>query len=98
MKNPINGSRNLLSLTPAERIPWGVATCCRFLLFKSGISAVFTRHCVASGKRSRRPGRVSGTLLLEAYVLSLCDKAGQADQVVGGAAEDEQPVHLFQST
>jgi hypothetical protein len=28
--------------------------------------------------------------------LSLRDEPGQPDQVVGGAAEDEQPVHLFQ--
>src|SRR5271154_2544008 len=33
----------------------------------------------------------------EGCSLSLRDKPGQADQVVGSAAEDEQPVYLFQS-
>jgi hypothetical protein len=39
----------------------------------------------------------SGTLPVP-YFLSLRDEPGQPGQVVGGAAEDEQPVHLLQST
>ena len=50
------------------------------------------------GKRSRRPRRVSGTLLREAYVLSLCDRPGQPDQVVAGTASLTQGITILWTT
>jgi hypothetical protein len=52
----------------------------------------------ASGKPCRRPPRFSGALLPEPCRFLLRHEPGQPDQVMGGATEDEQPVHLFQST
>src|SRR4030088_3063356 len=42
-------------------------------------------------------GRFSGAALPEPCRMSLCDQPGQPGQVVRGATEDEQPVHLVQS-
>jgi hypothetical protein len=52
---------------------------------------------VASGRRSGGRAGLEAQPLPRAYVLSLCDKPGQPDQVVGSVAEDEQPVQFFQS-
>jgi hypothetical protein len=54
-------------------------------------------HTALRGLREAFPGPrlVSAALLPEAYLLSLRDEPGQPDQVVGGAAEDEQPVDIL---
>src|ERR1039458_4840965 len=48
------------------------------------------------GPDIRALNRISGALLPERCRLLLCDQPGQSNQVVGGATEDEQPVHFLQ--
>jgi hypothetical protein len=49
------------------------------------------------GRPLRAFQRASGALLPEAFHCSLRDQPWQPEQVVGGAAEDEEPVDLGQS-
>ena len=42
--------------------------------------------------------RVSGAVLLRVLLILACDEPWQPEQVVGGAAEDEDPVDLGKSS
>ena len=42
--------------------------------------------------------RVSGAVLLRVLLILACDEPWQPEQVVGGAAEDEEPVDLHQTS
>src|ERR1700730_9260665 len=64
------------------------------ILGSSCIHAAFE----ASGKLCRRPPRFSGALLLSLAGACCAISLGSRNQVIGGVTEDEQSVHLFQST
>ena len=50
-----------------------------------------------SGEAFGTLNRASGALLPETFGGLLGEQPGEAEQVVGGATEDEQPVYFFQS-
>ena len=71
-------------------------------MFKSAVMADFDGLGGSFGGLFAVLYRSSGALLLESFHALLLesfhsDQLGQPQQVVGGAAEDEDPVHLGQS-
>jgi hypothetical protein len=81
----------------ARRIPGGFPLCPRWSLFESRASAPIHAAFRGLHKSIRATGPDFRRTAATPCRLVLRHKSGQPDQVVGGAAENEQPAHLLQS-
>src|SRR5258708_19419165 len=94
----LTGSRNLLKFSIGVRLYWGIGAFAAVKLVGSECFASVLRVFSGTGNLVEgRFRRASGALLPEALHLSLRAHPWEPHQVVCGAIEDEDPVHLVQS-